>query len=161
MTDQDGIPPVPEGLGARGAEFWREIHGVARFEPNDTALVMEACRTLDVIDALASAIATDGLFTKGSMGQDVLNPAVAELRQQQAAFGRLIGLVSLPEKEKAQDMWLHRRAKAGAAARWNRPGVSAQERWAAVSGERPSTKDRLRAINGGDDWMSHVTIKES
>ncbi|PXA71866.1 terminase [Cryobacterium arcticum] len=87
--------PPPRSLKNRGRQLWISIH--AEFEPHEheTALILEVCRTLDTIDALAKSIETDGVMITGSQGQLVLNTAVAELRQQQAAYARLLPLLNL------------------------------------------------------------------
>lgn len=121
MTDQNQPPEPPEGLGERGSSFWRELFADIDWDMKETVLLAEACRTLDQIDALAAAIDTDGLTVSGSMGQTVIHPAVAELRQHQAAFARLISAVNFPDDEANADRFNHKRAKAAAAARWDRP----------------------------------------
>lgn len=79
---------------------------------------------LDVIDELVGVLGRDGTMTVGSTGQPVVHPVVAEIQQQQT-FGRLMGLVRLPEDEQAADRFRTERAKAGAAARWQSPGLRA------------------------------------
>lgn len=123
MSEEVVEPPV--GLGLRGSAFWRELHEALEFEPKESALVLEACRVLDVIDELVGVLERDGSMTKGSAGQPVVHPVVAEIRQQQQTFGRLMGLVRLPEDEQAADRFRTARAKAGAAARWQSPGLRA------------------------------------
>ncbi|WP_448005330.1 hypothetical protein [Agromyces bauzanensis] len=121
MNEENVPPEPPEVLGSRGAAFWRELQAVNEFEAKETALLLEACRTLDRITELDELVSEDGLTIVGSTGQKVLHPAIAELRQQQAAFGRLVGSIELEEDEQAADLFRHRRAKAGADARWRRP----------------------------------------
>jgi phage terminase small subunit len=66
---------------------------------HDEALVMETCRVLDVIDALAAAVELGGVTVSGSRGQVTVNPAVAEMRQQQMSFARLLGQLNLDAEE--------------------------------------------------------------
>jgi hypothetical protein len=86
----------------------------------ETEVLLEACRTLDLIDALEAAIARDGEVIPGSKGQQVVHPAIGELRQQQVTFARLSGLLHLPNDEAAAERFRQRRAHAGADARWLR-----------------------------------------
>ena len=79
-----------DDLGARGRQFWDAQQAQLEFDPHEEAVLLEACRTLDTIDSLARAVKTDGVMLVGSQGQPVLNGAVPELRQQQAALARLI-----------------------------------------------------------------------
>jgi hypothetical protein len=68
-------------------------------DQHDADLVLETCRVLDVIDALAGAVDRDGVTVTGSRGQIVINPAVQEMRQQQVVFSRLIAQLNLDEAE--------------------------------------------------------------
>ena len=66
---------------------WRELLAVAR----DTR------RTIEDLQAL---IASDGLLSRGSKDQVRVHPAVLELRQQRAAYARLLTQLGLePEGE--------------------------------------------------------------
>lgn len=129
MTKQQEQEPVPEGLGDRGAKFWRELHAPAEdgsrleFDQKEALLLLEACRVLDQIADLAAAVEIEGITVRGSMGQTVVHPAVPELRQQQMAFRSLMSSVRLPEDDGAAERFHHERAKAGAEARWNRPAL--------------------------------------
>ena len=112
-------PSPPQGLAERGVQFWIDLHESLEFDPQETALLTEACRTLDRIEALEALLA-GGLTSVGSTGQTVVHPAVAELRQQQAGFARLMGAVNLPADVATADRFRSARAHAGAAARWER-----------------------------------------
>jgi hypothetical protein len=107
-------------LGERGEKFWVDLHESLEFDPHETALLVEACRALDRIEAL-EALLVGGLVSTGSTGQTVVHPAVAELRQQQAGFARLMSAVNLPADVAAGERFRVTRAHAGAAARWERP----------------------------------------
>lgn len=107
-------------LGERGAAFWGSMQDAFEFEAKESELLFEACRSLDRIDALEAVLEAAGLVIAGSTGQQILHPAVAELRQQQAQFGRLAGLLHLPEDERAAARFRSTRAHAGSDARWLR-----------------------------------------
>lgn len=111
---------VPSSLGEAGAAFWSELHDALEFDAKEEALVLEACRTLDRIEALHAAIDDAGLLSTGSTGQVVVHPAVAELRQQQTGLARLLSGVVFPDGEEAADRFRQARAHAGADARWGR-----------------------------------------
>ena len=108
-------------LGPSGRAFWDALTADLEFDAHETRYLLEACRTLDVIDGLAAAVEADGLMIAGSMGQRVIHPAVAEVRQQQASFVRLVGALHLPADVQAHEAWKHQRAVAGAAGRWQAP----------------------------------------
>ena len=99
-TAGDPEPPAPPaGLRDRGAAYWRAI--VADNMPNDseTELLLEACRTLDNLDALAEAVARDGATTLGSAGQIVVHPALTEARGQRIVLHRLMAALDIPDEE--------------------------------------------------------------
>lgn len=112
----------PKGLQARGRALWRELNGKYEFDPQEVDLVLEVCRTLDTIDALAAAVAGAGVMIVGSQGQPVINPAVAELRQQQAGFARLMTSLNLGSAEAGAGIVSATsvRARTAANARWSK-----------------------------------------
>jgi len=94
MTDGKK-PAPPKVLGKRGRALWRELHELLEFDTHETALVLEACRSVDTIDNLQAVIDADGYTTVGSMGQTVVHPAIAELRQQQQGLVRLLSSLNI------------------------------------------------------------------
>lgn len=90
---------VPVGLGKRGSQLWESIMGELDGEVHDREMVVETCRCLDMIDGLAEAIEREGVTVAGSRGQLIVNPAVAEMRQQQTTFARLLAQLNLDEAE--------------------------------------------------------------
>ena len=82
-------------------------------------MLLETCRTLDVIEVLSAAIESDGVMLTGSQGQPVLNGAVPELRQQQAALARLVIQLNLDAPDVAGAVSAKSAAsKAAAQKRW-------------------------------------------
>ncbi|MBB5641788.1 P27 family phage terminase small subunit [Cryobacterium roopkundense] len=116
------LPDPPTVLGDRGRTLWAQIHETYEFDPQDTNLVIEVCRTLDTIDTLAAAIAADGVMVTGSQGQLVMNGAVGELRQQQAAYARLVTMLNLNAAATGSALITATSASASAAAnaRWSK-----------------------------------------
>ncbi|GGH44955.1 P27 family phage terminase small subunit [Microbacterium album] len=113
---------VPKVLKRRGRALWRELVKKYEFDEHETPVLLEACRSLDRIDALEDVIEADGLMITGSTGQQVLHPAVAELRQQQATVARLLTQLNLEAAEGAVAMsrQISTAAQAAAKARWER-----------------------------------------
>lgn len=119
MTDVD-IPDPPPGLKDRGREFWKALYGETEFDASGAEIVLEACRTLDRLEALDAVIAEEGVVSYGSTGQRTVHPAVSEARQLQMTLTRLVDALDLPESEEEiaeHERWKVQRAKAGAAAR--------------------------------------------
>lgn len=124
MADSQKRPPA--ALGRRGKALWRVLHSELEFDAHEEAIVLEACRTADVIDDLAAVVEKAGVMSTGSTGQVVVHPAVPELRQQQAALSRLLTSLNLSDAldggsgQVAISRAISSSAQAAANARWNR-----------------------------------------
>jgi hypothetical protein len=77
---------VPAGLQADGRKLWRSI--TAEFdlenEPHKVQILTQAAKVVDAIAELDEAAAEAPLTVKGSMGQQVISPFIAEARAQRA-----------------------------------------------------------------------------
>lgn len=114
-----GPKRAPKGLNARGRAFWRYATTTFEFTEQEVELLIEACRTLDRLDALADAIAEDGPMTDGSKGQRVVHPAFGEARGQAQSLHRLLAALDLPDEDGASlPSARTTRARRAAAARW-------------------------------------------
>ena len=122
-------PPPPSGLGVRGRKFWRETVEKYDLSAPELQVLREVCRTMDDLDALASAIAADGATVLGSKGQAVVNPCLTEARGQRLALHRLIAALALPDEDGASMPTAGSiRAKRAAAARWRGHRTDTQKR---------------------------------
>jgi hypothetical protein len=117
-------PRAPSGLGTRGRKLWRAVH--ADFEPDlaEHELLVECCRALDKCEALAAALADAPLTPKGSRGQVVAHPLLAELRSERLLLSRLLAQLAIPGLEDDDpDEWdgltASERARKAARARWS------------------------------------------
>lgn len=86
-------PKTPAGLDTEGAKLWREIVGTFDVieEPHKRRILFDACKTADLIERLDAAMNGEELTSKGSMGQLVIHPLIA---QSQAARTQLAQLLS-------------------------------------------------------------------
>jgi hypothetical protein len=114
----------PAGLGETGKKLWRSIHEVFDFseEPGKVHLLTQACRVADIIAELDDAADEAPLTVRGSQGQPVIGPFIAEARVQRALQAELLGRLGLPDNDEDADE-AARRSKAGktaAKARWQR-----------------------------------------
>ena len=75
-------PTAPPGLEKRGRRFWRAAVSEIDFDIDGLELLEDTCRTLDTIERLRAIVDAEGEMAKGSMGQPVAHPLLAELRQQ-------------------------------------------------------------------------------
>lgn len=99
MTESTHIPPAPRGLRTRGKAFWDESMDSFEFSDSETAILVEACRCMDRLDALDKTIRDLGPMVTGSQGQPVVNPALTEARGQQQVLHRLLGALRLPDED--------------------------------------------------------------
>ena len=89
-------PPVE--LGKRGLALWRDVTAAATLGPLELALLVEACRTVDVLDNLARVAAGKGeewvTLAAEVEGRSevaiVVDSVIGEARQQR---GRLAGIL--------------------------------------------------------------------
>ena len=113
----------PAGLGDAGRKLWRSIDDVFDFteEPGKVQMLTQACRVADVIAEMDDAADEAPLTVKGSMGQPVISPFIAEARVQRALLAQLLRRLGLPDNDEDDDH--EARSKAGrtaARARWQR-----------------------------------------
>jgi hypothetical protein len=94
----------PAGLGAAGGKLWRSTVEVFDFtdEPHKLQILTQACRVADIVAELDEAADEAPLTVKGSMGQVVISPFIAEARAQRALLAQLIGRLGLPDTDEVQ-----------------------------------------------------------
>lgn len=90
---------VPADLQADGRDLWAKTLVEYEMSANEKAVLLQACRTLDMIGTMQRRVKRDGIVTTGSMGQVVAHPLVGELRQYRALFSQLIRTLDLPDLE--------------------------------------------------------------
>ncbi len=121
MPDPKKTPP-PAGLGSAGAAQWSSITSAYQLRPDELTVLEDACRTSDMIVALTEAWVEDGspMTTRGSMGQLVIHPLIAELdkhRKSRAAFLRQLRLPDMDEAPVANQQ------RAAVSSRWQQRGA--------------------------------------
>lgn len=103
-------------------KLWRETTKAYDLAAHEKLILKGACVALDQIALLEAELVGASLTARGSMGQEVANPLLAEVRAQQAAFDRAIKQLALPEEgASAGDRGSSSRsvsARDAAAARW-------------------------------------------
>lgn len=114
--------PAPSGLAAKGKKTWKAITGTYELRADELDTLEDICREVDLISRLEESLDGADLLTRGSQGQDVLNPLVAEVRQHRATKKALWASLKLPDD-------------AAAPAVANQQREAAQSRWAASRGK--------------------------
>jgi hypothetical protein len=97
--------------------MWRAFDARYEFSPAEEQLLIEACRTLDLLDALEGDLLDRGLTVSGSRGQPVQNPSIPTLGQHRAVLTRLLAALA-PQEEASPSMSASRLAQQ----RWGRHG---------------------------------------
>lgn len=92
---------TPAGLGTAGGKLWRSTVDVFDFtdEPHKVQILTQACRVADIVAELDEAAEEAPLTVRGSMGQPVISPFIAEARVQRALLAQLLGKLGLPDTE--------------------------------------------------------------
>ena len=88
---------TPMGLTGSGLALWERVTSSYKLRFDEAQVLEDACRTRCLIDRLEDNVASAGLYTTGSMGQEVINPLFTELRQQRAAFAKFVAQLKLPD----------------------------------------------------------------
>jgi hypothetical protein len=136
-TTKPAAPPrraAPEHLDAAGRRLWHDIADEYLLRPDEYRILEDAAREADLVELLADAQREQPLMITGSMGQQVLNPIIAEVRQHRAALSQLLTKLKLPDDpsgsagegaDTGQPAGDERATKARAAAnaRWQRRGA--------------------------------------
>lgn len=89
--------PAPRGFGVKAKRIWDQITKDYELRPDDMRVLEDACREVDLVERMETALLTEPLMVKGSMGQLVAHPLVQELRQHRATSARLFAQLKLTD----------------------------------------------------------------
>jgi len=92
------IPAPPEGTRAAGRRLWSSIVTDFELDEHEMALLVEAVRTIDLLDVLDARVRRDGPMIDSPQGLKA-HPAAVEARQQRIALARLLAALRLPAGE--------------------------------------------------------------
>lgn len=111
---------MPNGFAAPGKRIWKSVVGVYGLRPDELQILEDACRTADLVARLQKSVDAQGLMVLGSMGQEVINPALQEIRQQRNTLRQLFQRLDLPDQqgERPSASKAKTKAKKAAAVRW-------------------------------------------
>lgn len=90
---------TPGGLGVSGRRLWESVTGTYDLDVHEELLLMQACRTADLLDRLSAAAAKGGLTVVNAKGDTVANPVITEHRQQSLVLARLLASLRMPSGE--------------------------------------------------------------
>ncbi|GAA1950545.1 terminase [Agromyces allii] len=93
--------PTPADLGASGSALWEELTDFVVFDVHETALLLEACRVRDRLDALNAVVCAEGVTVSSPQGVKA-HPALVEARAQGVALSRLLASLRIPDENDAR-----------------------------------------------------------
>lgn len=89
---------APTGLGAEAKALWASVVDVFDLEEHERTLLVQAVRTVDLIEKLDDEVRRDGPVIESPQGRKA-HPAATEARQQRIALARLLAALRLPAGE--------------------------------------------------------------
>jgi len=75
--------------------LWASVVADYELDEHETVLLLEACRTVDLLVELDAAVRRDGALVASPQGQKA-HPGAVEARQQRVALARLLAALRLP-----------------------------------------------------------------
>ncbi len=92
---------VPGTLDRTGKSLWRRITGEFNLgsDPDKAELLFQACKVADQIAELDEAAAQAPLTVRGSMGQQVISPFIAEARVQRGLLAQLLSRMNFEQED--------------------------------------------------------------
>ncbi len=85
----------PTGSKAAGRRLWASVVDEYELDEHETALLVEAVRTVDLLADLDAAVRRDGALVASPQGVKA-HPAAVEARQQRIALARILASLRLP-----------------------------------------------------------------
>ncbi|WP_329240499.1 hypothetical protein [Streptomyces canus] len=90
---------IPDGLGESGARLWSSVADKFELEVHEQLLLLQACRSADLLDALAAQAANGRLTVTNAKGDEVTAPWITEHRQQSQNLARMLASLRLPDEQ--------------------------------------------------------------
>lgn len=72
-----------------------------RVNPSEEGTLLELCRCVDELDRLEKTMASEPVVVRGSRGQPVPHPVLADLRAHRLVLAKLARALNLPEPKAA------------------------------------------------------------
>ncbi|WP_438479090.1 hypothetical protein [Streptomyces asiaticus] len=90
---------APPGLGESGRALWESVVDKFELEVHEQLLLLQACRSADLLDELAQQTARGPLTVVNAKGDQVTAPWITEHRQQSQNLARMLASLRLPDEQ--------------------------------------------------------------
>lgn len=97
--DAVAVTPVPDGLDESGTRLWESVADPFDLDVHEQLLLLQACRTADLLDRLSREAGRGRLTVRNAKGEEVTNPVITEHRQQSLVLARLLASLRMPSGE--------------------------------------------------------------
>lgn len=98
---EDATPPID--LRDPGRRLWKAITADYDLDEHEMALLVEATRTVDLLDELEKRIRLDGAVIQSPQGLKA-HPAAVEARQQRIALARILAALRMPAGDEGEQV---------------------------------------------------------
>ncbi len=96
---QSPVAVTPRELGESGARLWESVAEAFDLDVHEELLLLQACRTADLLDRLARRADGAELTVVNAKGEQVTAPWITEHRQQSLVLARLLASLRMPSGE--------------------------------------------------------------
>ena len=86
---------IPEGLDSAGADYWRTVESGWLLDDARRAVLLRACKVLDLIEKAEAELQVTGLTQLDRFGQRRQAPQVGVIRDLTSLFSRLVRSLDL------------------------------------------------------------------
>ncbi|MFH8799682.1 hypothetical protein ACH4F6_08820 [Streptomyces sp. NPDC017936] len=90
---------MPDGLDESGTRLWESVADGFDLDVHEQLLLLQACRTADLLDRLSREASRGRLTIRNAKGEEVTNPVITEHRQQSLVLARLLASLRMPSGE--------------------------------------------------------------
>lgn len=92
---------APDELKPAGRRLWRAVLRDFELGEHEKAVLLEAARTVDLIDELQAVVTEEGVTAPSSQGIRA-HPALVEARQQRLTLAKLLASLRIPLDDEQQ-----------------------------------------------------------
>ncbi|MGY0067189.1 hypothetical protein ACWZEH_10225 [Streptomyces sp. QTS137] len=96
---QSPVAVTPGELGESGARLWESVFEHFDLDVHEELVLLQACRTADLLDRLARRADGAELTVVNAKGEQVTAPWITEHRQQSLVLARLLASLRMPSGE--------------------------------------------------------------